>query len=554
MNRSQHLKTLLVILIVGLTHDAFAQCKAQFSLRESRDGAVTFYSRSTNAHHYTWDFGDGTTSTLKTPKHKYKDLYKGHKICLYISDSTKSCFDTTCVIYRGPNCGANFSAKIMSDGKVEFQPGYSRPTGVSYSWNFGDGKKATSAHPNRGVTHQYDTSNLPDTVIVCLDVYDSLNGCKSSKCEKVFIANSRCSASFTAKTSLDTLFLEATGSITKDKFYSWTVNKTTRLSGAKRHYRIGKKGRFEVCLEVLDRKTQCVARVCDSVTVDSVTQCAVKADFTFDINQVSRTGRFKSTSSANAHVLRWYAEGPGQWSKEQWRYGDPTDPKQEVFKFPEPGQYVITLSVHDSTIGGCYDTISTTIEIKSCHAAFDVVKDSSKKFVLKLLNKSSNGSGHTYSWTFGDGGTSTKRNPRHDYKTFGKFEVCLTVSDKNSRCVSTYCDSLGLDSTGRLLKNAGFSLISEDDANLSIQNLNKGVTHKIYPNPTSGKVKVELNEDVQPNADIRILNLQGKEVHMSMFDKSNVLDLDVSELSPGIYLIQVFNGDSFSQTKLMKLE
>ena len=69
---------------------------------------------------------------------------------------------------------------------------------------------------------------------------------------------------------------------------------------------------------------------------------------------------------------------------------------------------------------------------------------------------SSNKSTHTYSWSFGDGGTSTKRNPTHKYRAFGSYWVCLTIADSTLNCTSTYCDSLGLDSTGRLLKADGF--------------------------------------------------------------------------------------------------
>src|SRR5690349_10243756 len=54
--------------------------------------------------------------------------------------------------------------------------------------------------------------------------------------------------------------------------------------------------------------------------------------------------------------------------------------------------------------------------------------------------------GTHYSWTFGDGGTSTDQYPKHGYATTGTYYVCLTVVDTNfyGVCTSTHCDSVRL--------------------------------------------------------------------------------------------------------------
>ena len=43
----------------------------------------------------------------------------------------------------------------------------------------------------------------------------------------------------------------------------------------------------------------------------------------------------------------------------------------------------------------------------------------------------SNGDTLTYSWDFGDGGTSTAQNPTHSYQQLGYYDAALTVSDGN---------------------------------------------------------------------------------------------------------------------------
>jgi PKD repeat protein len=46
-----------------------------------------------------------------------------------------------------------------------------------------------------------------------------------------------------------------------------------------------------------------------------------------------------------------------------------------------------------------------------------------------------------WTWSFGDGSSSTLQNPTHDYATAGSYVVCLTVWN-NSGCQSQYCDSV----------------------------------------------------------------------------------------------------------------
>ena len=50
----------------------------------------------------------------------------------------------------------------------------------------------------------------------------------------------------------------------------------------------------------------------------------------------------------------------------------------------------------------------------------------------------SQGTGLTYAWTFGDGGTSTIKNPKHEYLSEGIYTICLTVTDVNG-CTDNVC-------------------------------------------------------------------------------------------------------------------
>ena len=52
------------------------------------------------------------------------------------------------------------------------------------------------------------------------------------------------------------------------------------------------------------------------------------------------------------------------------------------------------------------------------------------------FSNTSQGDGLTYLWNFGDGGTSTQRNPTHTFQA-GAWEVTLTVTNENGSDMSS---------------------------------------------------------------------------------------------------------------------
>lgn len=69
---------------------------------------------------------------------------------------------------------------------------------------------------------------------------------------------------------------------------------------------------------------------------------------------------------------------------------------------------------------------------------------------------------------------------------------------------------------------------------------------KMYPNPVSDYLTIELASDIQ-NYEIRIFDVVGKEV----FARKNRTDLDVSKLSPGIYEVQLNYGKGKQSKRLV---
>lgn len=87
-------------------------CEARFTIDQMRTvngapvpGQLVIYENSTGAalSYFHWDFGDGNTSNLRTPKHSYKGNGP-YQICLIVGDSF-GCRDTLCDSIRVDTAG-----------------------------------------------------------------------------------------------------------------------------------------------------------------------------------------------------------------------------------------------------------------------------------------------------------------------------------------------------------------------------------------------------------------------------------------------------------------
>jgi PKD repeat protein len=118
---------------------------ASMSLANGGNGNLSFTDHSQHTVSWSWDFGDGGTSSLQNPTHQYQND-GNYTICLIVQSSCGA--DTVCNIVSV--CGipvvAAFSESIVGLN-VNFS-GNSTNTST-YSWDFGDGSPVvTGANPS----------------------------------------------------------------------------------------------------------------------------------------------------------------------------------------------------------------------------------------------------------------------------------------------------------------------------------------------------------------------------------------------------------------------
>ena len=97
---------------------------ASFSMKTVQPLTVVLNNTSSNASSYKWDFGDGTTSTLKNPQHKYSSMGV-YRIKLYAYAEQKD-YDTTTTDWNLLNYTTdevNLSAPISTTTQINPETG-----------------------------------------------------------------------------------------------------------------------------------------------------------------------------------------------------------------------------------------------------------------------------------------------------------------------------------------------------------------------------------------------------------------------------------------------
>jgi PKD repeat protein len=130
-----------------------------YSIDES---TVAFTNVSTNASSYSWDFGDGKTSTDKNPSHYYSGAGE-YTVKLTATNSTGSNISTQKVNVEKqvvlPVAGFSYT---VSDNAAIFTNTSTNAT--SYTWDFGDGNTSMEENPIH-VYSSYDTYTVVLTAI-----------------------------------------------------------------------------------------------------------------------------------------------------------------------------------------------------------------------------------------------------------------------------------------------------------------------------------------------------------------------------------------------------
>ena len=188
----------------------------------------------------------------------------------------------------------------------------------------------------------------------------------------------------------------------------------------------------------------------------------------------------------------------------------------------------------------------------NCQAAYGWYPDSSGQYSIIVVNNSVSAGPATYTWTWGDGSTSSGAYPSHQYNGPGTYTVCVTISSVNPTCTDTYCDSLVVVNK----VNAPFTVnVIANGATAVAPQVPTALEVTIAPNPARDYFQVNLGLEQAADVAITLMDMTGKVIAVQNAGELNAgnqsLRVSTQELAAGLYMARVQAGDRFSTHKVM---
>lgn len=370
--------------------------------------SVDFTNNSEHADSYSWDFGDGSTSTDVTPSHSYSSAGTYTVTLQAFGICGNPTVEKTITVTPTPHADFTVTPNEGCDANVVTLTNNSQYA-VTYYWEFGDGQTSSAAYPG---THTYAATG---TYTVKLIVS---NDCGTDSTEhEVTITETPTPVADFSGTPLEICAgqsVEFTNLSNNADSYSWNFGDGGTSSAENPSHTYSSPGRFTVSLTATN---DCGS---DTETKDYyvVVRANPVADF-YTYEYTFCTGRPVAFNDDSQDATTWYWDfGDGATSTEQYPY----------HTYTTPGTYTISLTVsnvcgEDTETKENYLTIAPTpiADFKTDGTQF--CENAPVEFDNQSLY------GDSYLWDFGDGNTSTDPNPTHTYTAAGTYTVSLIATN-----------------------------------------------------------------------------------------------------------------------------
>lgn len=377
--------------------------KVQFSdLSIPGDGTIT---------NWLWDFGDGDTSALQNPQHIYTGA-GNYNVSLQVKNSKGCVFSDTRLNYVKLNNGVKADFNVANSGNcrpptpITFSNNSTGTGALSYQWIFGDGGSSTQANP----THTYTTAG---TYTVKLIVRNN-TGCVDSmvKTNAVIIGTVDADFSSPAIVCAGTPFSLLNSSTPAPSGASWDFGDGTSSSAISPvkiyanagSYTIKLVSSFGACKDSITRNIQVLDKPASAFSSGNNSAC--KPPLT--VNFLQQAG--------GAVSYKWF-----------FGDGDSSSLPNPSHVYTSYGTFTVTLVTTNAA--GCTDTLRKADHVIIRQPQVSIIQVPQEGCVpytyQPALLVNSTDSLVSYQWRFGDGGTSTARNPSHTYTAAGTYSVTL---------------------------------------------------------------------------------------------------------------------------------
>ncbi len=443
-----------------------AQCHANFAFFHDPEEPLTLSfldNSSGEPDTWYWDFGDGNSSMEQNPAHTF-DSEGIYDICLTITNQNTGCQDTYCemvMVYHDLPCASFFESFEMAVDPYTYQFVDQSLGNINiWEWDFGDG--TTSVHQNPA--HSYYENGVYD---VCLTVSNEEGTCFDEFCETLYVGiTPECMADFYfVQDSLNSFKFHFADASTGDiDNWEWDFGDGNVASTENPTHTYMQEGVYFVCLSISNDEGTCSDVFCKEVIVSGDLPC--QAEFNhYVMPENPLKVQFIDLSTGDLDVWIWDF-GDGHTSFE----ANPTH------EYTQEGNYDVCLHILDIN-SGCTDHVCRNIEIMhnpGCSAGFIHMPSMSNPLKIQFADQST-GNIVEWEWDFGDGNTSSQRNPVHTYADDGTYEVCLQVTNVVGNCVDVQCHDLTIEVEDLCSADFGYTQVPDELFTIAFTDFSEGI-------------------------------------------------------------------------------
>ena len=399
---------------------------AQYALNASAGNApfaVAFTDTSTGSPGWwRWDFGDGNTSTAQSPTYTYTEpgtyTVTQTAYTLYGENTT-----TQTVEVRAPPV-ATFTQNA-TEGNAPLAVAFTdASTGnvTAWFWDFGDGTNATEQSP----VHSYE---VPGLYTVALNASNPYGYDLSTRTNLItalapplanFTANATVIPAGSAVAFTDT----STGNVTA---WGWDFGDGTNATEQHPVHTYAAPGPYTVALNASNAYGYNISTWAAYIDVGPVPVANFSANVTGGNTPLAV--QFTDTSTG----------APTSWA---WTFGDgntSTD-QNPSHTYAAAGTYTVTLNASNAYGFNISTQTELVTALTPATASFTTNVTGGNAPQTVQFTDTSTGDVTGWSWTFGDGNTSTDQSPAHTYVSPGLYTVTLNASNAYNYNLSTQPD------------------------------------------------------------------------------------------------------------------
>jgi PKD repeat protein len=523
---------------------------------------------------YVWTFGDNTSSTAQNPTHTYA-VAGQYRVCLKITTSN-GCVSDICkwvtVGINTINCEAAFIAYPVANNRVEFTNNSvsANPNATSYKWTYGDGTASTQFAPD----HIYQA---PGTYTVCLYIYDQQANCRDTICKPVVVGTSTvpvCNAAFSYTVSGSQVQFTSTSvpALNTTSHY-WSFGDGTTSTQVNPQHIFANPGTYTVCLTIINSLNGCTDDVCHTIVIGtSQTQFCISGKICKGIN---------SNPAYPAYVYLIYYDSIQGTLTAVRTTGTNQNGEYEFCNVPQ-GKYLVKVALSPNAPdyrnylptyygNSLFWSYGIQVVLNQNRQQVDICLIAGNNnggpgfvggYVQQGANKTGNFTGdalvgvqvmlldlndNPLQYTFSDeDGRFT-----FDDVAYGTYKVYAEVLDKATipYLVTIGAEQIEKDNILLLVETAQVISGLDEQLNTTIRSL------RIYPNPVTDVVYVELNLTTGSDVHIAVTDITGKVIVEEILNGNSgeqLKRISMASQQAGIYFVRIVQGDLNKTIKIMK--